>query len=51
MCNHIVQKLLYSRDHKGVGVAHGIISPKNIAQTSFQIDPKCFQQVAMEFYK
>ena len=26
--------LLYSRDHKGVGVAHKIISPKNQPQIS-----------------
>ena len=55
--------VLYSRDHKEVSVAHKITSPKNRldfpdgneagktkSQTSFQIDPKRFQQVAMEFF-
>ena len=30
----IIQIVLYSRDHKGVGVAHRIISPKNQPQFS-----------------
>ena len=56
--------VLYSGDHKGVGVAHEITSPKNqpqfsltmmrqywLGKTSLQIDPKCFQRVATEFKK
>ena len=51
--------------HTGVGMAHKITSPKNQSQfslttmrqywlgktkpKSFQINPKCFQQVATEF--
>ena len=61
-CSMIV---LYSRDHKGMGMAHKKTSPKNLfhlsltmmkqywlqTQTSLQIDLKCFQQVAMKFKK
>ena len=57
--------VLYSRDHKGVGVAHKIISPENQPQFSqtmkqywlsktkpkkaFRSTGKRFQQVATEF--
>ena len=50
----------HNRDDEGAGMAHKIISSKSslnlqkiigqyYAQTSFQIDPKCFQKVATEF--
>ena len=59
--------VLHSRDHEGVGMTHKRNHPKtslnfpdnnevvfvrkNLVQTSFQIDPKHFQQVATEFFQ
>ena len=56
-------KVLYSRDHKGVGVVHvrhhqkpASLFPDDdeavlIRQKILQIDPKRFQQVAMKLFK
>ena len=49
--------VVYSRDHKEVGVAHKIILPEKqpqfsqttMGQVKLQIDPKRFQQVVTEF--
>ena len=58
--------MVYSSDDEEVGVANEVKSPKNqpqfsqttmgqywlgIAQTSFQINLKCFQKVATELKK
>ena len=57
------QVVLYSKDHKDLGVAHEKTSPKSqpyfslmtmkqywLAQTSLQINAKHFHQVAMIFF-